>query len=302
MGNMTPTRDIVFKRLFGKLGNEIILKDLLESILEIKIETIELDLDKEMEPLYVEEKKNILDVRAKIDNKTNINIEMQIKDNKHIEKRSLYHWSKLYLHELKRGKKYDNLPKTIVIVITNYTIFEDLEQYHTKWRLREEKVKDRVLIDSEEIHFIEIPKFMKMNVKNPKKLDFWLWFLDNTKKEMVEMATEKDLAIRKAVEELERLTADPALQRIIDAEELARMDEEVYRKQAINEGKAIGLEEGRREGRREGIKKGREEGRKEGIEDSKREIAKRLLEMHFEIEKISEITELSIDEINEMMD
>lgn len=285
MGKMTPTKDIVFKRLFGKLGNEIILKDLLESILEIKIETVELDLDKEMEPLYVEEKKSILDVRAKINSKTNINIEMQIKDNKDIEKRSLYHWSKLYLHELKRGEKYNALPKTIVIVITNYIVFEDLQQYHTKWRLREENIRDRVLVDSEEIHFIELPKFMKMNVKNPKKLDFWLWFIDNTKKEMVNLATEKELAIRRAVEELERLTADPALQRILDAEELARMDEEVYREQAINEGKAIGIQEGKRE----------------GIKEEKKEIAKKLLNMNMEIEKIVEITELSKEDILDLI-
>ena len=127
MNKVEPTRDLVFKRIFGKVGNEEILKEFLEAILEMPIDKVELDLDKDMEPEYDEDKKNILDVRAKINGNTNINIEMQIRDNKDMEKRSLYHWSKLYLHELKKGMPYDNLPKTIVIVITKYIVFEDLE-------------------------------------------------------------------------------------------------------------------------------------------------------------------------------
>lgn len=296
MGTVKPTRDIIFKRLFGKIGNELILKDFLEAILEIKIDKVELDLDKEMEPLYIEEKRAILDIRAKLADNTNINIEMQVKDNKNIEKRSLFHWSKLYLHELKRGGQYDDLPKTIVIIITQYTVFSDIEDYHTIWRLREEKARDKMLTDSEEIHFIEIPKFLHKKVKNPKKLDFWLWFIDNTKKEMVKMATEKELAIRRAVEELERLTADPALQRILDAEELARMDEIVLRKQNIREGLEQGLKEGLQQGLQQGLEQGLEQGRKNEKED----IAKKLLNMGLDVEKISEITGLTIDEINEL--
>lgn len=108
MNKVEPTRDLVFKRIFGKVGNEEILKEFLEAILETKIDKVELDLDKDMEPEYEEDKKNILDVRAKINGDTNINIEMQIRDNKDMEKRSLYHWSKLYLHELKKECRMTN--------------------------------------------------------------------------------------------------------------------------------------------------------------------------------------------------
>jgi len=43
-----PKNDIVFKRLFGSVGSEVILKDLLEAILDTKIKSVELDLDKEI--------------------------------------------------------------------------------------------------------------------------------------------------------------------------------------------------------------------------------------------------------------
>ena len=296
MNKVEPTRDLVFKRIFGKVGNEEILKEFLEAILETKIDKVELDLDKDMEPEYKEEKESILDVRAKINGNTNINIEMQIRDNKDMEKRSLYHWSKLYLHELKKGMPYDKLPRTIVIVITKYIVFDDLKAYHTKWMLREDKVRDRLLTDVEEIHFIEIPKFKNMDVKNTKKLDFWLWFLDYTNGEMVKMATEKELAIRRAVEELDRLTADPRLQRILDAEELARMDEDVLRRQAIKQG----LEEGMSKGLEEGRKEGKKEGEKAGAKKKQLEIAKMMKNKGMDVDTIVEITGLSKEEIEKL--
>ena len=50
------TEDYIFKRVFGKKGNEDILKDLLESILEIKIEEIEVIIGTEIEKEKIEEK------------------------------------------------------------------------------------------------------------------------------------------------------------------------------------------------------------------------------------------------------
>ena len=43
------TEDYIFKRVFGKKGNEDLLKDLLESILEIKIAQIEVIIGTEIE-------------------------------------------------------------------------------------------------------------------------------------------------------------------------------------------------------------------------------------------------------------
>ena len=49
---ITPKKDVIFKRLFGSVGSEKILKSLLEAILEIKIESVELNLDKELEKAF----------------------------------------------------------------------------------------------------------------------------------------------------------------------------------------------------------------------------------------------------------
>ena len=54
------TEDYIFKRVFGKKGNEDILKDLLESILEIKIEEIEVIIGAEIEKENIEDKLGII--------------------------------------------------------------------------------------------------------------------------------------------------------------------------------------------------------------------------------------------------
>ena len=50
----------------------------------------------------------------------------------------------------------------------------------------------------------------------------------------------------------------------------------------------------------EGIKEGKEEGKQEGIEESKKEIAKKLLNKNMPLKEISEITELTTQEIKNL--
>ena len=64
------TEDYIFKRVFGKKGNEDILKDLLESILEIQIEEIEVIIGAEIEKENIEDKLGIIDLKATINKET----------------------------------------------------------------------------------------------------------------------------------------------------------------------------------------------------------------------------------------
>ena len=40
MSSMTPKRDFIFKKLFGTVGKERLVKDFLEAILDIKIKSL----------------------------------------------------------------------------------------------------------------------------------------------------------------------------------------------------------------------------------------------------------------------
>lgn len=70
------TEDYIFKRVFGKKGNEDLLKDLLESILEIKIQKIEVIIGPEVEKIRVEDKLGVIDLKATINENTTVDIEI----------------------------------------------------------------------------------------------------------------------------------------------------------------------------------------------------------------------------------
>ena len=73
--------------------------------------------------------------------------------------------------------------------------------------------------------------------------------------------------------------------------------EETARLYGIEQGKVIGIEEGKVIGIEEGKVIGIEEGKNIGITEGKKEIAIKLLEKNMTLEEISEITDLSMEEI-----
>ena len=80
MEKLKVTNDYVFKRIFGKQGNESILKDFLIAVLELPIEEIEIVKDAHLDRAVVENKSGILDIKATLNNKIIVNIEMQVKN------------------------------------------------------------------------------------------------------------------------------------------------------------------------------------------------------------------------------
>ena len=94
--------------------------------------------------------------------------------------------------------------------------------------------------------------------------------------------------IRKAKEELDKISQDEHERWLAEMREKAIMDEIALRKTGYNEGRAEGLRDGRKEGIVEGIKEG------------KVEIAKILLEKNMSVDEIVEITGLSKEEIEKI--
>ena len=135
---LSPKLDIVFHMLFGEQKHERITKKLVEDVIGEKVETIELEQTPYLWGEQVNDKVGIIDIRAKINNKNPIDIEMQIVDNHDIEKRLLFYWSKLYLKQIERGEDYEKLNRSISIIFLDYKI-EKLKELpiHTKWQIKE---------------------------------------------------------------------------------------------------------------------------------------------------------------------
>ncbi len=227
----------------------------------------------------LDDKVGILDVKAKIDNKINCDIEMQVIDEKNVEKRILFYSSKMYIQTITEGKDYSELQKCISILITDYEIsgLRDIEKYMTKWNIREEDYGNVILTDVIEIYIIELSKVEKY--KNGKPLDLWVEFIKNPK--VIDMSNGE---IKKAKEILEKISQDKNERYLAELREKYIMDQ-----------KAI---EGA--GYDKGLNDGVKQGRKQGEEKKTIELAKKMKQQGIDIEVIKKITGLSLDKINEL--
>ena len=280
MEKLKLTNDFIFKKVFGKKGNESILKDLLEAILKIKIKKIELQAEVELERELIDDKTGVLDIEATIDDNTIIDIEMQMRNQYNMKERSLFYWAGLYYTGLKKKEEYKENKRAITINIVNFDMFKE-GPYHEKIELRRE-YKNILLTNKLEIHFIQLSKFLKEGQEEKdKKMWQWLTFICNKNRKEVERVMKENKEIEKANEELEYLTGDDAVRRI------AFLREKAERDYITNMSGA----------RKAGLEMGREEGRKEGEKEKTIEIAKEMLAKGIEIELIKEITKLTEEEL-----
>ncbi len=225
--------DYIFKRTFTRDDPNGILRDLLESILNIKIKNVQV-LNVEIPKDLLDEKASKLDIRAEIDNNKIINIEMQVGYQGYIEKRSTLYMSKNITTQIKIAKQYDLLKPSIVINILNFNRFKR-NSYHSIAHMKFEKTKkeeyvdmgykkeDEIATDVLEMHFIELPKFIKKNAEAKTKLEQWLWLIAG-REDKVKMSKLDNPEVKKAMKLVEEILSDPKEREIIDAREIARLN------------------------------------------------------------------------------
>lgn len=272
------TNDYIFKKIFAKKGNESILKDFLIAILEIPIEKVEVQTEVSLEKQLEENKLGRLDIIAVLNDNTIVNIEMQVSNQYNFIERSLYYWSGNYYNDLKAGRDYRKVKKTITINILNYELFSE-GPFHEIGRLKRD-FQNTILTDKIEMHFIQIPKFLKEKRENRTKLEQWMQFISQIDKREVELAMKENEEIKKANEEYEYLTGEEAERRLAFLRDKAIRDENNMIAGARDEGIQEGVEQGEK---------------KKQIE-----ITKKLLKKGMTIEEIVEITELSKEEIEKL--
>lgn len=287
---LSPKVDIVFQALFGEIGSERITKKFLEAILERKIEEVDLSENIVLRRENPSDKMGVLDILAKIDGEEYCNIEMQLVEKEKLLERILYYWARIYVKNLKSGDDYNNLKKTIEVLIVNFEIKELKElEYHSKWKIIEESKRKIVLTEDLEIHIIEMPKIYKLREgKEQRELEKWIYFIENPESEKVGEYMKKNEEMKQAKEKLEVISEDKVMQRLAELREKAIRDEKAVENLGIKKG----IEQG--------IKQGLEQGVKQGTEKEKREIAKKMKKMGIDIKIIEEATSLNEEEIRKL--
>ena len=240
---LSPKIDVVFQALFGEVGNEEVTKALLKVILKQKIEEVNLNQNPILRREFENDKLGILDILAKVNEKENCNIELQVVDKANMIERILYYWAKLYSKGIKKGEDYKDLARTVVVLITEYDILEKEKlEIHTKWQIIEEKERKIILTEKFELHIINLSKINTTKSQDKELLE-WLYFLDNPESERVKQIMKTNKEIKTAKEKLNQISQDEKMRRIAELRQKAIMDEKaIYRK-----GNEVGFAEGRLE-------------------------------------------------------
>ena len=277
------TNDYVFRRIFGQKGNEDITRGFLKAVTKVEYNNIDLEDTPILERDLIENKMGILDVKV-VASKEN-NIEMQVTKSEYIAERILWYWSKLYAWSIEKGEGYNSTKKAICILIADFKLekLKEIEKYHTKWNIREEEYKNIILTDRLELHIIELEKLERRNNKSKEEEELlnWCKFIKFPEK-VEESIIMKNEEIKKAKEQLDKISQDKKERRLAELREKAIKDEMAIRDSGYNEG------------RKEGI----EEGLKKGKKAEKKSIAQNMLEMKIDKKTISKVTGLTIDEID----
>ena len=273
---LNPKIDIVFQMLFSSQNTDI-TKGLISALIDKKIENIELEINKQLIGNKIDDKVGIVDLRARLNNNVECEIEMQMVYSKNFIPRLLYYWSKIYSGQLKKGNKYNGLNKVVCIAIINEDIkeFEELKA-HSKWQIREEENVTKILTDKLELHIITISKAIKEykedNKNKENRLLQWMMFLNDPECVEVDEIMKENKEIKEAEVTLRKLSEDEENQRIAELREKHILDtQDIY-----------------------------ETGLEEGEKTEKRKIAKKLLDKNMPIEQIIEITELTKEEISKI--
>ena len=281
--------DIVFKAFFSR--NVHYLKSFLSAILgkQIKIKKVIHDL--RLEQLTKEMKYGILDLEVELEDGEIVNVEMQLKDNKNIEKRTTFYASKKIVEQLEPNGNYEDLKRVIVIAILDYNL-TDLEDYITETVRVVSNHKEYELNNVVKYYYIELEKFRKQNPDMQEERNQWLAFIDMERGDLLEMAKKKNNEIKDAVKDYEVLTGGEEIKRLAEVRLMSELEEQ----SALATARAKGTEEGLKQGKEEGLKQGKEEGLKQG----KEEIAKKLLEMNLPLKQIIEVTGLPKEDIEKI--
>lgn len=245
------------------------------------------------------EKKKQSDIIVEIENNT-ICIEMNKDYRPGLYDRNFSYASKIRDYNIKEKESYKDYKYVILINFDNFNRYKDDRsiikfEMLDKVRLVEEGVR------YESYHII-LPNINEKyyNEDSLNKLEKLLEVINLESIEELEKYSKEDKEIRKVVNLIMELSREEELQGWYDKEKERRMLDKGYYEELREEA----LKEGHVQGKREGIEQGKKEGIKEGIEQGSREntihIVKNMLDESMDINLISKLTGLTIEEISKI--
>ena len=270
--------DTTFKYLFKNPKTNFFFKDIIEYYTHLDISKFHL-MDNELSSgnRYVSYRLDSL--LTNDDESIILSIELNRKYIDYVELRN-----RRYLHTIagaSKNNKYTDKRKVIQLNLCCY-LSKDREELSTEKFLLHD-IENDIRIDDFIIYNVFIPKEIEICYNNSIKNKLKLFTCDSYEKMKEVVDNDKELKI--IMTELERLNNDKYFGALYDVEEEQKKLEASAKESGYLEGHSDGLQEGRNIGREENTK----------------ELALKMLERGISKEEVSEIVELSLEELENII-
>ncbi|MCF6234931.1 MAG: Rpn family recombination-promoting nuclease/putative transposase [Gammaproteobacteria bacterium] len=273
--------DFAFKKVFGSIDSKDILISFLNSMIyagsiqQVKDLTI---VDPYTIPMLKGMKDSFVDVKAVLNDGTHVIIEMQVLNHKGLEKRILYNAAKNYSIQLEKGEDYTLLNPVIALTLVDFTMFPNIDQVTSRFKLIEKETMIEYSDDIEMI-FVELPKFTASFDELQGIDEQWIYFVKHAG-EMDFIPDSFKAPLTKAFSLI-----DESSMSLEELEAQHKRKEFIYIQKSSLE---LAEEQGMEKGMEKGMQKGREE------------IARNLLASGMSVFKVTQLTRLSETQVNNL--
>ena len=265
--------DTLFKMLF--VTHPDLLKKLVAALLGIRAENIEQFVirNEEMPPEALGEKFCRLDINMVVNGQL-IDLEVQVADEEDYPERVMLYWAREFSTALPAGESYSMLPRTMIVSIIDFKLFECVE-FHSFFQPLE-VTRHTLLSDKMGFHFFELKK-LPAEIREKDPLLLWLsLFKAETEEELEKIRKLEVPDMEQAINAYYTITASSEFRELERLRAKARHDEA----QALYHAKR--------------------EGRLEGKREEKYEIVRNALQMNLSTEDIVKLTGLSREEVEQL--
>lgn len=194
--------NLVLSKILNSNNCLDILKDFIETILKVKIKNITLNNPKENKyyssTTYYS--MGIVEVRIQTEDEE-LNVGIQIIDGNYVQNKMFLYYARVHTNQITYN---DNrkIAKTITINILDFNYFSSYN-YHRKISIKTNIIDDNIL-ETMEMHVIELPKFKMLNLSNIKKEEAWIGYFQGQNLKLIQLSKEKFSKISKLDELLEK--------------------------------------------------------------------------------------------------
>ena len=284
---LPPSDDRVFKLILSPETSKPILKDLISAIIKRPVLDVQVR-NSEIPPEDSQEKAERLDVNCRIDDGTQIDIEMQAShieeeaDGQHqnLKGKSIYYLCDLHSSQPAKGlQRYDKLAKTYQVTFCSYTVFHERKEYLNSFSMRHDE-DNALLSDALHVVYVELSKLKEIaskSVNDMTDLEKWSIFFryanERSYRETVNKVIESKEALQMAGDILMNISQDERERAVFRSRKMYRTDEQ------------------------SNLATARDNGAKQATLD----IARKLLKRNRPLEEIMEDTGLSQSEIESLL-